>query len=223
MLRIRHLLIAVNTDKGQFGRRQDFGDGLNVVRAENYAGKSILLQSIIYALGLEGMLAPTHDVPLPHAVTDYLDYAGGRANVLDSMVSLEIENRAGKFLTVQRSIAGERHRHLVTVYEGRAVTHKEALETRRDYFVREAYAAVSERGFHRRLAEFLEWTIPVAPRFNDTDCPLYLETIFPLLYVEQKLGWGRIPARYPTWFGIRDVGRRTVEFLLGLDAYAIAV
>lgn len=223
MLRIRHLLITVNTDKGLFGTKQDFADGLNVVRAENYAGKSILLQSIIYALGLEGMLAPTHDVPLPHAVTDYLDQAGGRANVIDSMVSLEVENGTGEFLTIQRSIAGERNRHLVTVYEGRAITHKQALETRRDYFVREAYAAVSERGFHRRLAEFLGWTIPVAPRFNEADCPLYLETIFPLLYVEQKLGWGRIPARYPTWFGIRDVGRRTVEFLLGLDAYAIAV
>src|SRR5262249_3033517 len=48
-------------------------------------------------------------------------------------------------------------------------------------------------------------------------------TIFPLLFVEQKLGWGRIPARYPTWLGVRDVGRRTVEFVLGLEAYATAL
>jgi len=223
MLRIRHLLITVNTDKGQFGARIDFSDGLNVVRAENYAGKSTLLQAIIYALGLEGMLSPSHDVPLPHAVTDYLEYEGGRAKVIDSMVSLEIENGASQFLTMQRSIAGERHRHLITVYEGRALTEKEALETGRDYFVREAHATTSERGFHKRLADFLGWVLPIAPRFNDVDCPLYLETIFPLLYVEQKLGWGRLPARYPTWLGIRDVARRTVEFLLGLDAYAIAI
>ncbi len=223
MLRIRHLLITVNTDKGQFGARIDFSDGLNVVRAENYAGKSTLLQAIIYALGLEGMLSPSHDVPLPHAVTDYLEYEGGRAKVIDSMVSLEIENGASQFLTMQRSIAGERHRHLITVYEGRALTQKEALETGRDYFVREAHATTSERGFHKRLADFLGWVLPIAPRFNDVDCPLYLETIFPLLYVEQKLGWGRLPARYPTWLGIRDVARRTVEFLLGLDAYAIAI
>jgi len=90
--------------------------------------------------------------------------------------------------------------------------------------VREAHAATSERGFHKRLTEFLGWDgYLLAPRFNDVDCPLYLETIFPLLYVEQKLGWGRLPARYPTWLGIRDVARRTVEFLLGLDAYAIAI
>jgi hypothetical protein len=223
MLRIRHLLITVNTDKGQFGARTDFSDGLNVVRAENYAGKSTLLQAIVYALGLEGMLSPSHDVPLPHAVTDYVEYEGGKATVIDSMVSLEIENGVGQFLTMQRGVAGQRHRHLITVYEGRALTAKEALETGLDYFVREPHAATSERGFHKRLADFLGWVLPTAPRFNDVDCPLYLETIFPLLYVEQKLGWGRLPARYPTWLGIRDVARRTVEFLLGLDAYAIGV
>ena len=222
MLRIRHLLISVNTDKGQFGVRRNFADGINIIRAENWAGKSTLLQGIVYALGLEGMFSPSHDVPLPHAVTDYLEYPTGQAKVIDSTVSLEIENGEGQFLTLQRSIAGERHRHLITVYEGRAITRNEAIESRRDYFVREAHGATSERGLHKRLTDFLGWTLPLAPRFNDADCPLYLETIFPLLYVEQKLGWGRLPARYPTWLGIRDVARRTVEFLLGLDAYAIA-
>ena len=223
MLRIRHLNLTINTDKGAFGVKRDFSDGLNVVRAENWAGKSTLLQSIIYALGLEGMFTPSHDVPLPHAVTDYLETPLGRAKVLDSMVSLEIENGAGEFLTAQRSIAGDRNRHLITAYDGRAITSKTGIETRTDYFVRERNAATSERGFHAKLASFIGWALPHAPRFNDDDCLLYLETIFPLLYVEQKLGWGRIPARYPTWLGIRDVARRTVEFVLGLDAYAIAI
>lgn len=178
MLRIRHVLLSVNSDKGTFGIRLSFGDGLNVIRAENWAGKSILLQSIIYALGLEGMFGPLQDVPLPHAVTDYLDHREGRANVLDSMVSVEIENGSGQFLTIQRSIKGERDRRLMTVYEGRAVTKEEALETRRDYFVRLRYAATSERGFHTRLASFLGWSLPMAPRHNDEDCPLYLENDF---------------------------------------------
>ncbi len=227
MLRIRHLLIHINTDKGVFGTKQTFADGLNVIRAENYAGKSQLVQAIMYALGLEGMQGPSHAVPLARALTEYLDYkVNGKdatAKVIDSTVSLEIENGKGKFLTIQRSIAGDRNRHLMTVYEGRAVTKKEALSTVRDYYVREGGAAGSELGFHRRLRDFIGWELPMAPRFNEPDCPLYLETIFPLLYVEQKLGWGRLPARYPTWFGIRDVGRRTVEFILGLDAYATAL
>lgn len=227
MLRIRHLLIHINTDKGVFGTKQNFVDGLNVIRAENYRGKSQLVQSIMYALGMEGMQGPSHAVPLAHALTEYLDYSieGEKqvAKVIDSMVSVEIENRKGEFLTVQRAIAGDRNRHLMTVYEGRALTKKEALGTARDYYVREGGAASNELGFHRRLKDFIGWELPMAPRFNEPDCPLYLETIFPLLYVEQKLGWGRLPARYPTWFGIRDVGRRTVEFILGLDAYATAI
>ncbi len=227
MLRIRHLFIQINTDQGVFGTRQDFYDGLNILRAENYAGKSQVIQSIMYALGMEGMQGPSHAVPLAHALTEYLDYyvAGKKLNakVLDSMVSLEIENGKHEFLTVQRAIAGERNRRLMTVYEGRAITKQEGLNTARDYFVREGGAASSELGFHRLLKDFIGWDLPMAPRFNDVDCPLYLETIFPLLYVEQKLGWGRLPGRYPTWLGIRDVGRRTVEFIMGLDAYSTAL
>ena len=173
------------------------------------------------------MQAPSHAVPLAHAMTDYLDYKvdgkDARATVIDSMVSIEIENSKHEFLTVQRSIAGERHPHLMTVYEGRAITKKEGLSTARDYYVREGGAASTELGFHRKLKDFVGWELPMAARFDDVDTLLYLETIFPLLYVEQKLGWGRLPARYPTWLRIRDVGRRTVELLLGLDAYANAL
>ena len=73
------------------------------------------------------------------------------------MVSIEIENGKGEFLTVQRAIAGDRHKHLMTVYEGRAITKKEGLSSARDYFVREPYAASSDLGFHRRLKDFIGW------------------------------------------------------------------
>jgi hypothetical protein len=129
MLRIRHLLIHINTDKGVFGTRQNFADGLNIIRAENWAGKSQLVQSIMYALGMEGMQGPSHAVPLAHAMTDYLEFKEkGKdltAKVIDSMVSLEIENGNGKFLTVQRAIAGDRNKNLMSVYEGRAITKEE--------------------------------------------------------------------------------------------------
>ena len=170
MLRVRHLLIHINTDKGVFGTRQNFADGLNVVRAENYAGKSQLVQSIMYALGMEGMQGPSHAVPLAHALTDYLDYKEGtekrKAKVIDSMVSIEIENGKKQFLTVQRAIAGDRNKHLMTVYEGRAITKKEALSSARDYYVRESGAATNNLGFHRRLKDFIGWDLPMAPRFN---------------------------------------------------------
>jgi hypothetical protein len=49
-----------------------------------------------------------------------------------------------------------------------------------------------------------------------------METIFPLMFVEQKHGWSSIRGRFPTQFRIRDVNRRAVEFLLDLDAFEIA-
>ena len=58
-----------------------------------------------------------------------------------------VRKRKAWFLTVQRAIAGERHRHLMTVYEGRAITKKEALGIARDYYVREGGAASNELGF----------------------------------------------------------------------------
>ena len=53
-----------------------FADGLNVLRADNSSGKSTVLQSIIYALGLEGMLSARRDIPLPHSMTDYVEVDG---------------------------------------------------------------------------------------------------------------------------------------------------
>ena len=47
MLRVRHLFININTDQGVFGTRQDFFDGLNIIRAENYAGKSQVVLAIM--------------------------------------------------------------------------------------------------------------------------------------------------------------------------------
>jgi predicted nucleic acid-binding Zn-ribbon protein len=46
---------------------------------------------------------------------------------------------------------------------------------------------------------------------------LYLEAIFPLFFVEQKRGWGGIQSQTPTYLRIRDVGRRSVEFVLALS------
>jgi len=222
-LRLRHLFIEVTTSDGRYGVKLDFTDGLNIIRADNSMGKSTVMQSIVYALGLEGMFGPSQDVPLAHVVTDYLEHPHGVTNVIESTVYLEIENLSGQHFTVQRAIKGTRDRHLITLVEGRAVTQAGPVGTSADYFVRERFAATSGRGFHRKLSEILGWDLPKVPRFNDVDCPLYLEAIFPLFYVEQKLGWGKLPARFPTYLGIRDTARRTIEFVLGLDAYKIAI
>jgi DNA repair exonuclease SbcCD ATPase subunit len=63
------------------------------------------------------------------------------------------------------------------------------------------------------------WQLPRARRFDGGETTLYLETIFPLLYVEQKAGWSSMPAAFPNYIQIRDVGRRAIEFLMGLNTH----
>jgi len=93
----------------------------------------------------------------------------------------------------------------------------------RDFFVRDPGAARREAGFHPFLARFLGWQLPDVPTYDGDLVPLYMETIFPLLFVEQKAGWSTIQGPFPTYLGIQDVGRRVVEFLLDLDAQRVRV
>lgn len=51
--------------------------------------------------------------------------------------------------------------------------------------------------------------------------PLYLEALFSLLYVEQTRGWGGIQNILPTYFQIRDVGSKSIEYLLNMDSFGI--
>ena len=71
------------------------------------------------------------------------------------------------------------------------------------------------------LADFIGWELPGVRRFDGSETTLYLETIFPLLYVEQKAGWSSMPAAFPNYLQIRDVGRRAVEFIMSLDTHAL--
>lgn len=207
------------------GADLEFAPGLVVLRADNSTGKSTSLQAVIFALGLEGMLSPSHAIPLPHAMTHRVTDpdSGAEVAVLESEVLLEMENGDGRVATVRRH---PRHAdisaNLVTVFESPGLT-DDQWANRRDYFVRVPGAAQRESGFHRWLADFLGWELPEVPRFNGPPAPLYLETIFPLFVVEQKRGWAGVLSRVPTHLQIRDAARRAVEFVLKLQASDIAL
>lgn len=219
-LRVRQLRLVAETSAGTFGRELEFPDGLILIRADNTRGKSTVMQSIIYALGLESMVDPRHVVPLPPAMTDTLrDSKDEEHHVSESYVVLEIENGEGKRLTCQRWVAHERmDRHLIRTWSGGALSGPSNAYEQDDYFVRRPGAAVSERGFHHMLAEFLKWDLPMLARDEDTEVPLYLEMIFPLFFVEQKRGWGGIQATMPT-YGIPNAKQRAIEFVLDLGVY----
>jgi hypothetical protein len=181
-------------------------------------GKSTAIQAIIYGLGLEAILSTSQGVPFAHVLTQYLEVGGKNALVTESTVFLEFENEDGSIWTTERTVKGERHPNLVTVHEGPLLTSGGSYP-RQDLYVRRPGAAKNEAGFHRALAEFLGWNLPEVETYDGKLVPLYVETIFPLMFVEQKRGWSDIQARFPTQFRIRDVSLRATEYLLKLDAY----
>ncbi|MDB5354252.1 MAG: hypothetical protein JWN24_705 [Phycisphaerales bacterium] len=218
-LRLRHILLRVETDGGLYGASIPFSDGLVILRADNTSGKSTVVQSFVYALGLEGMLSASQEVPLPHVMTDNVQDGQRQLKVIASEVAIEIENGAGERVVVTRAVKAGRGRNLMTVTFGPALTTTGQRFQTRDYFVRLPGAATREAGFHHWLATWIGWNLPVVARFDGTECPLYMECIFPLTIIEQKRGWAGIQARMPVHYRIRDVGKRAVEFLLALDVY----
>lgn len=217
-LYVRVIQLDLNTPKGHAGATIRLERGFNVLRADNSSGKSTCLQAIIYGLGLEGMLSAQRTVPLPHSMTDRVSLHGEEVVVLNSCVRLELENADGRVITIERQVKHPTiDSMLVQVWEGPLLTDPgDYAQT--DYFVRRRNAAIHEAGFHHFLADFLGWELPRVTRMDGSEGLLYLECLFPYFYVEQKHGWSGVQARMPTYLGIREVGKRSAEFLLGLEA-----
>lgn len=218
-MKITHLRLRVVTPKGLCGVDIPFDEGLVIIRADNSSGKSTCIQAMIYALGIEGMLSASHEVPLPHAMTELIEIDGEELPVLESEVLLEIKNGNNEYLTIMRSVKGERDRHLVTVWDGPVLSNPNSTYEKQDYFVRERGSATRPFGFHTKLEKFIGWDLPEVLRYDGKLSPLYLECIFHLLIVEQKRGWSGFQPNLPTQYRIREVDKRAIEFLLGFDTY----
>jgi hypothetical protein len=139
-------------------------------------------------------------------------------NVLQSYVELEIENDRRQTLIIRRDVTGGKDPKLVQTWAKGSITEVAGRSQQRDFYVHDAGAAQREDGFHKFLAEFMGWNLPIVPRFDGTESTLYLEAIFPMLFVEQKRGWSATQGPFPTYLKIQDVTRRVMEFLLDLDA-----
>jgi hypothetical protein len=222
-LRIRALELRVMTSDGLFGCHFAFNNGLVVLHAGNTMGKSTCMQSILYALGLEGMLSASYQIPLAHAMTHTIeDDDGVSRKVIDSSVLLEIENASGDILTAQRVVKSEQvNNKLIKTWLGPKVTDPSGAYQQLDRFVRIEGAAQRSDGFHFALAKFLGWELPMVTRHQAPPCPLYLESIFPLLMIEQKHGWSGIQSRMPTHLAIREPQRRAIEFILDLRQFKV--
>jgi predicted nucleic acid-binding Zn-ribbon protein len=218
MLGLRSISLRSITANHVYGADISLRSGLNIVQAHNTSGKSTCLQAIIYALGLERSLGPQLEVPLPYAMRQRI-HSSDRSeyeNVIQSFVELVVVNAEGDELSIRRDIEGGSDRKLIKT-SMKDVTSPQNL-VKRDFFVHDPGAAQNEDGFHNFFCKFVGWTLPIVPRFDGNEGPLYLETIFPMFFVEQKRGWSSIQGPFPTYLKIQDVSRRVMEFVLNLDA-----
>jgi hypothetical protein len=217
-LQLKRLKIKLQTNEGIYGADISFQSGLNIIRADNTFGKSTCVQSIIFALGLEGTLGPSRKTPLKSALISRLNKEDGSyAIVSETVIYLEIANRSGTIVTIARNAAEEKHK-LISVYEA-SISQIESNPTLSysDYFVRDPGAAIREKGFHQYLERFLGIIEPEVIKYDGNFSPLYLESIFAVNYVEQTRGWGGILNVLPTYLGIRDISNRIIEYTLDLD------
>lgn len=219
MLKINRLKIVVTTVDGPYGTDVALSDGLNVLRADNSSGKSTLAGAILYGLGMEGMLGPSWPRPLKYAVYQYLtDKDSAQHTVQESHVLLELSNRRGDQWTVRRQITGGADTDLVQVWDGHALTAPGSERPRGDTFVRQPGSASREAGFHTQLARFIGWDLPDVVTYDAKRSPLYMQLIFPLLFVEQQTGWTGVRDNVPTYLRVRDPALRSTQFLLDLQA-----
>lgn len=216
---ITHVRLRAITRSQTLGVDIPLGGGLNIIRADNTSGKSTCLLAILYCLGLERSMGPHLQVPLPYAMRQQIQVGrnGAYEPVLQSYVMLELANDRGALVCIRRDVEGGADRKLVQTWPDRTIDEWGAGAPQRDFFLHDAGSASRENGFHRYLVAFLGLELPRVPRFDGTECPLYLETLWPLFFVEQKRGWSSTQGPFPTFFRIQDLPRRVMEYVLHLD------
>ncbi|PFN68721.1 hypothetical protein [Bacillus cereus] len=218
-LKINRLKITIETGEGLFGTEISLQNGFNILRARNTKGKSSSLNAILYALGIEELLGGKGAKTMKPVLKDKLLYSGKEIPILESKVQLEISNNRNDIITLTRWIKSSSiDDKLIRVHFGPAIelNIKNSLETK-DFYVHLQGAAVEKAGFHKFLEGFLGLELPLVPSFDGKDKRLYIQSLFPLFFVEQNEGWSRFYVPISGNYGIRDLSKRAFEFLLDMD------
>ena len=104
------------------------------------------------------------------------------------------------------------------LWDDHALTKPGSERPRGDTFVKDPGSAVREAGFHTQLARFIGWDLPDVVTYDAKRSPLYMQLIFPLLFVEQQTGWTGVRDNVRTYLRVREPALRSTQFLLNLQA-----
>lgn len=232
MLKINRLRTEILTNKSEditdlYGFDFSFDQGMNIVAGPNSKGKTTINTCIYYALGLEELLGGHNekalDKALKEAFTIKLDEGNEEATfrVSSSKVILEIENENNEVVCLERYIKSSTSKEKtsnITVHYSIIGDTEDKPTLKEVYFVNARGNNEDPNGFYHWLSDFINIQLPKVSNNSRSDkySPLYLQTIFSAIFIEQTKGWSDFFATMP-FFGITKAKEKIVEFILGLN------
>jgi hypothetical protein len=234
MFKINKLKAEILSDKSEnitdlYGFEFQFESGLNIIAGPNSRGKTTINTCIYYALGMEELLGAHNEKALDKALKEEFtikpsqEEEGINYKVQSSKILLEIENDNNEIVFLERYITTDTEdvkTSNITVYNSSlsSIDNENDTPHKAVYFVNSRGNNEDINGFYNWLSSFMNLELPMVSNSSRTDnySPLYLQTIFSALFIEQTKGWSDFFATMP-FFGITKAKEKIVEFLLGLN------
>ncbi|QQJ96406.1 AAA family ATPase [Burkholderia ambifaria] len=219
---IRAIEIRINSNGESFGFRCRLEPGLNIIKGRNSSGKSTLVNTLLYGLGLEELVGAKGERVLTSAVRDSFQYDGASRRIDESAVLVELQNAAGQIVTFRRPIRNsDKATKLVEAFECPLITQQPAPNNEAiPLFVHDAGSALYEQGFLRYFETFLGMKLPRVQSSTGGLTRLYPQVVAAALFIEQKRGWTDYIANIP-FYQILGAPTRVVQYLLGLDNFKL--
>lgn len=205
-----------------FGRTLSFKNGLNLVVGDNTSGKTTIVRSLFYCLGMEELIdGKMGDRSLDKSVKDNFRYVDPELGEKDwyinsSYVVVQLSNSNGQVLTIKRDIKSEDTRENVLSVWKQPYSSNLKNADRKEYFIhsRDDHNMNYGTGFYALLSEFGGIPIKTVPgRNTDSGTKLYMQTIFGLTYIEQTRGWSDFFANIRS-FNIISPKQRIIEYAM---------
>jgi hypothetical protein len=219
---IRAIEIRMISDGEKFGFRCSFERGLNIIKGRNSSGKSTLVNTLMYGLGLEELVGVKGERALTSAVRDSFSFEGKTRVISQSSVLVELQNAAGEVVTFRRPIRNEnKATKLVEAFNAPLITEPQVSPGEPiALFLHDPGAALYEQGFLSYFEKFLGMQLPRVQSSTGGLTRLYPQVIAAALFIEQKRGWTDYIANIP-FYQILGAPTRVVQYLLALDNFKL--
>lgn len=220
-LKLERFKIEISTTGPEYSFQCKFEDGLNIIRGDNSSGKSTLINSIMYALGMEELVGGQGVKSLPYALKDHvISPEGVKIPIVSSFVYLEMANSLGKRIVLKRAIKSTaKNSKLIEIIQGPYLSEPGGAYIVESTYIHDKGSAQNvNAGYFRYMEDYLNISLPNVSSSAGGETKLYLQCIFSALIVEQKRGWTDYLANIP-YFAIREPKLKVIQYLLDMDVF----